>query len=185
MCARRNRLGPDANLDDEDLAPVASFLRDEAETLITELEAFGVALRSLPYHRRVQYGDHIYRMTMSLHLITDILGLPASHPRVRAIVPAALELCSEISMQPVMLVWPLLWLARVCNMMEREWLRGLLSSYADQCELRHVWCELTKQTAATSRSHRNSFTTCGQSKTRESRSMGGTCSWRRRDGMCC
>lgn len=70
---------------------------------------------------------------MTLHLMTEILCLPATDPRVRAIVPAALELCSEISLQPVMLVWPLLMIARVCVGEEREWMRGLLGTYSDQC----------------------------------------------------
>ncbi|WOO84604.1 Aspercryptin biosynthesis cluster-specific transcription regulator atnN [Vanrija pseudolonga] len=132
LCARKNRLGPGASLDDPDLAPVASYLRTEAEAIISELDLFGVALRSLPFHQRVQLGDHIYRMAMSLHLMTDVLGLPAEHPRVRALVPAALELCSEISMQPVMLVWPLMFISRASTKDEREWMQSLLKTYAGE-----------------------------------------------------
>jgi len=72
---------------------------------------------------------------MSLHIMTEILCLPPSHPRIRAIVPAALELCSEVSSQPVMLVWPLLIIARVATPEEREWVKGLAGSYSDQCKL--------------------------------------------------
>lgn len=135
LCARKNRLGPGASLDDPDLAPVASYLRTEAEAIISELDLFGVALRSLPFHQRVQLGDHIYRMAMSLHLMTEVLGLPAEHPRVRALVPAALELCSEISMQPVMLVWPLMFISRASTTDEREWMKSLLKTYSGECEL--------------------------------------------------
>jgi hypothetical protein len=73
---------------------------------------------------------------MSLHLMTEILCLPATHARIRAIVPAALELCSEISSQPVMLVWPLLLVARVATPKEREWVQSLARSYSEQCELK-------------------------------------------------
>lgn len=72
---------------------------------------------------------------MSLHLMTEILRLPPRDPRIRAIVPAALELCSEITSQPVMLVWPLLIIARVATPEEREWVRTLATSYSEQCEL--------------------------------------------------
>ncbi|KAL1407159.1 hypothetical protein Q8F55_006573 [Vanrija albida] len=132
LCARKNRLGPGASLDDPDLAPVATYLRTEAEAIISELDLFGVALRSLPFHQRVQLGDHIYRMAMSLHLMTEVLGLPAEHPRVRALVPAALELCSEISMQPVMLVWPLMFISRASTAEERVWMKSLLKTYSGE-----------------------------------------------------
>jgi hypothetical protein len=71
---------------------------------------------------------------MSLHLMSEILGLPRDDPRVRAIVPAALELCSEISSEPVMLVWPLLNIARSATPEERVWVRDLAVSYSEQCE---------------------------------------------------
>lgn len=55
-----------SSLNEPDMAPVASFLRNEAEALIQELDIFGISLRSLPLHRRVQVGPIVTGETISL-----------------------------------------------------------------------------------------------------------------------
>lgn len=69
---------------------------------------------------------------MMIMLYTEVLNLPASDERIQTAVHCVLELCSEISMEPVMLVWPLLIAGACATASDRQWIRDLFNIFKDE-----------------------------------------------------
>lgn len=64
-------------------------------------------------------------------LLTEVLCLPAKEDRVQTSVKSLLEVCAEMSMQPVMLIWPLLYAgANAVTLEDRSWTKHLFGTYA-------------------------------------------------------
>ena len=73
---------------------------------------------------------------MQICLYTEVLGKAASNPDVQTSVRCVLELCSEISQDPVILVWPLLSASAFSTSKEhRQWAKELFRTFkGDHCQ---------------------------------------------------
>ena len=64
-------------------------------------------------------------------LLTEVIGLASSDSRVQTAVRAVLEICAEISFQPVMLLWPLLYAgANAITPEDRCWVKSLFETFS-------------------------------------------------------
>lgn len=64
-------------------------------------------------------------------LLTEILGFSPTDDRVQTSVKSLLEVCAEMSIQPVMLIWPLLYAgANAVTEEDRAWTKSLFGTYA-------------------------------------------------------
>jgi len=73
---------------------------------------------------------------MSIMLWTEVLGFPSAEHQVRSAVGSVLELCAEVSHEPVMLLWPIIIAgSRAVSPEHREWVRHLLDAF----EMNHCY----------------------------------------------
>lgn len=72
---------------------------------------------------------------MVISLLVEVLSIQVSDKRVHTAVRSVLELCSEMSQEPVNLLWPLL-IAGACAIGEdRDWVRQLFTTFqGDYCQ---------------------------------------------------
>jgi hypothetical protein len=73
---------------------------------------------------------------MQICLYTEVLGKATTDPDVQTSVKCVLELCSEISQDPVILVWPLLSAsANAVGKEDRQWAKDLFRTFrGDHCQ---------------------------------------------------
>ncbi|KAL7419001.1 hypothetical protein Q5752_006685 [Cryptotrichosporon argae] len=131
VCWKKTRLGPDY-AGDAELEAVADLLDQEAWGLIDELRIWAISQQDSPRKARIQFGDHIYRHAMTIYLLGDVLRVAAAEPSIQAAVHCVLELCSEISTEPVMLVWPLMIAGAAAAGADRDWARQLFDAFGSQ-----------------------------------------------------
>jgi len=119
---------------DPEVAAIADAIDAEAWQLLDQLRIWSIAQQHVPQHTRVLLGDSAYRYAMVVMLLHEVLGVPASDERVQTAVKCVLELCAEISMEPVMLVWPLLIAGARAQSEDREWVTNLFDIFKkDHC----------------------------------------------------
>lgn len=126
------------------MSSVAACIQTEAWTLIDELKIWAISQQDSPRKARVQvsyisyneadlkFGDHAYRHALNAHLLIEVLDVPSSDPRVQSAAHCVLELCAEISTEPVMLVWPLLIAGSVVTADQRPWVKSLFRAFGYQ-----------------------------------------------------
>lgn len=126
----------DAGEIDADMAAIAEAIDCEALKLIEQLGLWSMSQQGVPQHTRVLLGDSAYRYAMVIMLLHEVLGVEDTDGRVQEAVCSVLELCAEISMEPIMLVWPLLIAgarAKEDNG-DRKWVRDLFGVFRkDHC----------------------------------------------------
>lgn len=72
---------------------------------------------------------------MQICLHTEVLGKTSADPDVQTSVKCVLELCAEISQDPVILVWPLLSASANAVGEDRQWARDLFRTFkGDHCQ---------------------------------------------------
>ena len=77
-----------------------------------------------------QNGDTAYRHMIEISLLTEILSVNKSDSKVQNAVRSTLELCSQMSQEPISLLWPLLTAGAACIGDEnRGWVRQLLDVF--------------------------------------------------------
>jgi hypothetical protein len=77
-----------------------------------------------------QSGDQAYSYMIEISILTEILGSEITDPKIQSAARSILELCSEMSQEPVSLLWPLL-TAGACSTSEenRNWVRQLFDVF--------------------------------------------------------
>jgi hypothetical protein len=119
---------------DPDMTFIADAIDSEAWALIEHLRQWSADQQHVPQHTRVLLGDSAYRYAMVVMLLHEVLGVPITDERVQVAVRSVLELCAEISMEPVMLVWPLLIAGARALGQDREWVSDLFGIFKkDHC----------------------------------------------------
>lgn len=78
-----------------------------------------------------QNGDSAYRYMIVISILIEILEIPQIDPRVQMAVRSVLELCSEMSQEPIHLLWPLLYAGAFALGNDRIWSRQLFSTFAE------------------------------------------------------
>ncbi|KAL1408591.1 hypothetical protein Q8F55_005404 [Vanrija albida] len=111
---------------------IGDTIDQDAYAMIEQLKLWSITQLNVPQKSRVLIGDSAYRYAMMIMLYTEVLNLPASDERIQTAVHCVLELCSEISMEPVMLVWPLLIAGACATASDRQWIRDLFNIFKDE-----------------------------------------------------
>jgi hypothetical protein len=77
-----------------------------------------------------QNGDSAYHHMIEISLLTEILNVGPDTDQIQLIVRSILEQCSEMSQEPVNLLWPLLTAGSRCfNEENRNWVRQLFDVF--------------------------------------------------------
>ena len=70
---------------------------------------------------------------MVISLLVEVQAVDIADTRIQAATHSILELCSEMSQEPVNLLWPLLTAGSCCITEEdRDWVRRLFSTSKDE-----------------------------------------------------
>lgn len=113
---------------------IAETIGGDAWALIEELRLWSITQQQMPQRSRVLLGDSAYRYAMLIMLLTEVLGVTSTDDQIQRAVHCVLELCSEISMEPVMLIWPLLIAGASALGTDRQWVRDLFGIFrGDYC----------------------------------------------------
>jgi hypothetical protein len=119
---------------DPEMATIADAIDTEAWALLEQLRIWSMAQQQVPQHTRVLLGDSAYRYAMVVKLQHEVLGVSPNDEQVQNAVKCVLELCAEISMEPVMLVWPLLIAGARAKGEDRAWVNNLFGVFKkDHC----------------------------------------------------
>jgi hypothetical protein len=121
---------------------------ESANSLLNSLEDWAVRQSSIPQIKRIQVshfpisyqryaarltkqnGDSAYRHMLEISLLAEILSLERSDTKIQTPVRTILELCSQMSQEPINLLWPLLTAGAACLGEEnRNWVRQLLDVF--------------------------------------------------------
>lgn len=82
----------------------------------------------------VQVGDSIYRYMAIISLCTEVLEIPYSDLQVQNPVKWTLQLLTEVSQEPINLLWPLLTAGACATSPEdRQWVRQLIDAFRGDC----------------------------------------------------
>lgn len=121
---------------------------ESANSLLNSLEEWAVRQSSIPPIKRIQVsrfpffdqrhaatltkqnGDSAYRHMLEISLLAEILSLDTSDPKIQTPVRTILELCSQMSQEPINLLWPLLTAGAAClGEANRNWVRQLMDVF--------------------------------------------------------
>ena len=118
---------------------------ESAKALLDTLDKWSLSQSAIPQIKRIQVshllltanttltaqnGDTAYRHMIEISLLTEILSIDKSDQKVQNAVRSTLELCSQMSQEPISLLWPLLTAGAACIGDEnRAWVRQLIDVF--------------------------------------------------------